>query len=278
MAKDITFKKKIVRMIKLDFFKDEDYYFTRKMYDELARIESGEIKKTTLNVEESYTYRIVYYTLKSKKKFIYSKIFEKNAITPEDRFDIIISVLENNIDSYYQNTLYKENNKTSMSDDDITELDEIYTFIQKDILGYDDENGTKKLPPLSKNVVLRLKGLHEGKLYENKKVKATNNNYSYQTIKQAFDFCKNTICNAFKQKRFRDDEHKCFYAIAIVSKKVVDIDYRKRMAEKRNKNLLIELEKNSSSYEENTNKKKEEVYGYTKKSNSKNRDRYKDFW
>lgn len=275
---DIDYREDIVDMIKLDFFKNKESRFTKRMYSELDRVESGNIKKTTLNDGERYTYKIVCFALKSKKKLICSKIFEKNATTLKDKFNIVISVLENCIDSYYRNAQYKESHKESMSREDIEDWDKLYKFIQKDILGYDDENGKKKLPPLSKGVVLRLKGLHEGKFYENKRVKATNNNYSYKTIKDAFDICKNTINNAFKQKRFRDDEHKCFYAIAIVSKKVEDIDYRKRMAEKRNKNLLIELEKNSSSYEENTNKKKEEVYGYTKKSNSKNRDRYKDFW
>ena len=144
---DEDYKNDIVRIIKSDFFKKEESRFTKKMYEELDRIESGNIKKTTLNDGERYTYKIVYCALKSKKKLICSKIFEKNATTLKDKFNIVISVLENCIDSYYQNTLYKENNKTSMSDDDITELDEIYTFIQKDILGYDDENGTKKLPP-----------------------------------------------------------------------------------------------------------------------------------
>lgn len=276
--KDTTYLERIVDMIKRDFFKDECYRFTKSMYNELSRVESGNIKKTSLNRKTGYTYEIVFNTLKAKKKFICSKIFEENAITPKDRFNIVISVLENNVDSYYRKTIYKENNKESMSEEDIEEFNKLYTYIQEEVLCLKKDKENKKYPPLSKNVVLRLKGLHSGKFYENKKVKATEKTYSYQTIKEAFALSLHSIHYAFDHRNFSDIEHKCFYAISIASKKIEEVDYRKREAEKRNKNLLIELEKNSSSYEENTTKKKEEVYGYTKKSNSKNRDRYKDFW
>lgn len=265
----------IEKMIRRDFFQNENSYLTKEMYDELARVESGDIKKTSLEVGESYTYRIVLLTLKAKKRLICSKIFEANETRASVRFGIVISVLENNIDSYYCKTLFKENNKEVMSTQDKEEFYNLYEYIQEKVLCL-KRGENEKFPSLSKNVVLRLKGLHCGKIYDNKKVKATKKNYSYKTIQDTFTICLPSIQRAFSQKRFRDIEHKCFYAIAIVSNKIEEVDNRIKQAEQRKNSLLIELEKKSSLYE-NTNKK-EEVYGYTKKSDSKNRDRYKDFW
>ena len=56
-------------------------------------------------------------------------------------------------------------NKKTMTKKEIKEWDELYQYIKKDILQYDDN---KKLP---KWFVLRLKGLNQGKFCANNNIK-----------------------------------------------------------------------------------------------------------
>ena len=112
-----------------------------------------------------------------------------------------------------------------MSKEESQDWEELYFYVKDNIMGYD------KNQALSKNMVLRLKGLLTGKFIENKNIK-DNSNYSYKTILATFKYCRSDIDRAFRTKSFQDESHKFNYALVIVEKNINTVHMKMKGIEK----------------------------------------------
>lgn len=114
--------------------------------------------------------------------------------------------------------------------------DELYTYVKKNIMGYDENQA------LSSTMVLRLKGLLTNKFIENNNIISTAN-YSYETILNTFKFCYPEINKALRTNSFHDEQHKFNYLLKIVEKNINTVYVRMRNAQKAKeeaKNTTIE--------------------------------------
>lgn len=115
----------------------------------------------------------------------------------------------------------KKTNK--MSPQELEAWNALYQYVKDEILKYDQSQS------LSKEMVLRLKGLSSGQVYASGKQKALAN-YSYETILNTFKYCQSDIQRVFRNVTFRDEMHKFNTVIKIVEKHVNDVYIRmKRM-------------------------------------------------
>lgn len=121
-----------------------------------------------------------------------------------------------------------------MSNEEIIEFDELYNYVKKQVLKYDDSQN------LPSRIVLRLKGLKKGKYIETLKQK-DNANYSYKTILYTFQICKPQIDYALNNIDFKDENHKVNYIIKIVESNVNDVYIRLKKAEEQ-KTKIKELD------------------------------------
>lgn len=103
--------------------------------------------------------------------------------------------------------------------------DELYTYVRKNIMGYDDNQA------LSSTMVLRLKGLLTNKFMENGKIEASAN-YSYETILNTFKYSSLDIQRALRTNNFKDESHKFNYILKIVEKNINTVYVRMKNAEK----------------------------------------------
>lgn len=136
-----------------------------------------------------------------------------------------------------------------MTKQEIEEWDELYEYVKKDILGYDEKLA------LPKNLVLRLKGIKEGKFIANKKTKALGD-YSFKIILMTFKINKYEIVNALSDKsKFKDESHMMNYMMAIIEKKINDTYSRLNRLEKsqeKGENLEITTSENKAEYKQKT--------------------------
>lgn len=127
---------------------------------------------------------------------------------------------------------------------------ELYEYVQKEILGYTD----MKLP---RNLVLRLRGLREGKFMANKKCKPLGD-YEYRTILLTFKMYKYEIVTAIgNQDKFKDENHKVNYLMAIVESKINDIQIKLNKTKKtEEKAEILDIENNTNkvTYKSKTKK------------------------
>ena len=115
--------------------------------------------------------------------------------------------------------------KHTMSEKEKEDFDNLYQYVKKEIMGYDENQS------LSKKMVLRLKGLSTSKFIENKNIKSMSN-YSYDVILSTFKFCAPKIKNAIYYKSFKNDMNKFNYILAIVEENINDVYIRiKRLNE-----------------------------------------------
>ena len=124
-----------------------------------------------------------------------------------------------------------------MSKEESQDWENLYYYVKSNIMGYDDNQA------LSKNMVLRLKGLLTGKFIENKNIK-DNSNYSYKTILATFKYCHSDIQKAFRTKSFQDESHKFNYALVVVEKNINTVYIKMKNVEKAKeeaKNLTVEM-------------------------------------
>lgn len=112
----------------------------------------------------------------------------------------------------------------TMTEQEKIDWDNLYQYVKK-ILDYDD---TMVLP---KFVVMRLKGLSEGKYYANKKTKSMAQ-YDYKTIYLTFVYCKDKIQKALQTKSFTSEQNKFNYIMAIVENNINDVVIKLRNAKK----------------------------------------------
>lgn len=115
--------------------------------------------------------------------------------------------------------------KKKMSKEESQDWEELYYYVKDNIMGYDENQS------LSKNMVLRLKGLMTGKFIENKNIK-DNSNYSYKTILVTFKYCYSDIQKAFRTKSFQDESHKFNYALVIVENNINNVYMRMKNIQK----------------------------------------------
>lgn len=103
---------------------------------------------------------------------------------------------------------------------------DLYEYVKNEILKYDEK---MKLPRL---LVLRLKGLKNGKFIANKNTTALGD-YTFNIILMTFKINKFDIINALANKnKFKDESHMINYMMAIVESKLNDTVERIKKAEK----------------------------------------------
>ena len=128
--------------------------------------------------------------------------------------------------------------------------DELYHYVKKEILLYDDAQS------IPSSFVLRLKGLTKGKYLENKKTE-DKANYSYQIILYTFQICKPSIMKALNYKTFENEQNKFNYICKIVENNVNDVYIRVKNSKKVEDNIN-NLDTNILSHEKGKYKKKTE--------------------
>lgn len=121
---------------------------------------------------------------------------------------------------------------TKMTEEEIEDFDELYHYIRKEIMGYDDEQ------TLSRYFVLRLKGLAEGKFISNKKEKSYGS-YSYKTILYTFKIGKAKIFKAFASVPIKDEGHKINLIMMIIEREINDVVDRVRKVNESNRKMKV---------------------------------------
>ena len=111
-----------------------------------------------------------------------------------------------------------------ITDKEKQEFDKLYQYVKK-LLGYDESMA------LPKFMVMRLKGLKDGKFIANNKT-TTMANYDYNTILLTFMFCKDKIQQALQSKKFTSEQNKFNYILAIVNNNINDVVIRMKNAKK----------------------------------------------
>lgn len=101
---------------------------------------------------------------------------------------------------------------------------DLYQYIKKDIFEYD----TQKLPNY---MVLRLKGLKEGKFIANTKVKSMAN-YEFNHILYTFKINKIKIKEIVKSDRYKNEQHKFNTIMLIIEREINDVVDRLENAKK----------------------------------------------
>lgn len=146
-----------------------------------------------------------------------------------------------------------------MTDKEKQEFDKLYQYAKK-ILGYSDDMA------LPKFMVMRLKGLSEGKFYANHKTKSMAN-YDYNTIYLTFIYCKDKIQRALQTKNFTSEQNKINYIMAIVENNINDIVIRLKNAKKNEQKIhkmeVVDYEikvKKQSQSNSNSNKTDSETF------------------
>ena len=99
--------------------------------------------------------------------------------------------------------------KKHLSQEDKLYWIELYEYVRKNVMGYDENQS------LSKNMVLRLKGLPNNKFMANNNIDDTAN-YSFQTILNTFKFCMPDIQKVLRNSFFKYENHKFNYILKIV--------------------------------------------------------------
>jgi hypothetical protein len=118
------------------------------------------------------------------------------------------------------------------------DFDKLYQYVKK-ILGYSDDMA------LPKFMVMRLKGLKDGKFIANNKTKSKAS-YDYYTIYLTFIYCKDKIQKALQTKKFANEQNKFNYIMAIVENNINDVVIRlknvKKVEEKIEKTKMVDYE------------------------------------
>lgn len=136
-----------------------------------------------------------------------------------------------------------------MTEQEIKDWKELCSYVKKDILKYDD---SIKFP---KFLILRLKGLKNGKFMANNKTEPLAN-YTFSEILLTFKANKIYLDNILKNdQKFKDEKHKINYIMTIIESKITDIALRYRRVEDsklRGENIEIHTNNNKSEYKSRT--------------------------
>lgn len=118
--------------------------------------------------------------------------------------------------------------KEQLNKQDKLEWDELYKYVRGNVMGYDE---TMMLPSW---IVLRLRGLRHGKLYDNNKTKDYAK-YPFSTILYTFKACAPEIKSALDNKHFDNERHKFNYVMKIVEGKLNDVALRLKAVQRAEK-------------------------------------------
>ena len=121
-----------------------------------------------------------------------------------------------------------------MSKQEKEKWDELYEFVRVKVLGYDENQS------LSKNMVLRLKGVLNGKFMANNSTE-DNANYSYDVVINTFKYSMPDIQRALNSVSFADEGHKFNYIMRIVDSNLNTVYMRMKRAEKVKKEAIKEV-------------------------------------
>lgn len=143
-----------------------------------------------------------------------------------------------------------------MTEQEKEDWNELYEYVKLDVLGYMD----KKIP---QSLVLRLKGLSEGKFMANKYTKPMAN-YSFKQILTTFKLHKFEITNGFKnnEKTFKDENHKINYMMVIIEKKINDVVDKMNRVEKskvQGENVEVNANEEKAEYKTKTKEVKSNI-------------------
>lgn len=124
-----------------------------------------------------------------------------------------------------------------MTDEELKQWDELYCYVRDEVLKYDEVSG-KKFP---KEMILRLKGLHEGKFMANNNIKSLGS-YGFDVILMTFKFSKLDIIIAMKNVEIKDETHMINLVMKIVERNInTVVDKLKMKKETERKILNVEL-------------------------------------
>ena len=140
-----------------------------------------------------------------------------------------------------------------MTEEEKMVWDELYTYVRKNVMGYDDNQA------LSSTMVLRLKGLLTNKFIENNNIQSTAN-YSYETILNAFKYSSLDIQRALRTNNFKDEMHKFNYILKIVEKNINTVYVKMKNAQKAKeeaKNTTVEAQTHTGAEFKPREKKKD---------------------
>ena len=138
----------------------------------------------------------------------------------------------------------------------------LYEYVKKEILEYTDD---MQLPRF---MILRLRGLRNGKFMANKNSKPMAN-YDYNTILLTFKACKYDILRYTKQGIFKDEQHRFNYIMVIIENNINDIVMRLKNVKRQEKKIdIIDIE----------TIQRDETAEYTRKSKEATNKRLDDLW
>ena len=136
---------------------------------------------------------------------------------------------------------------------------ELCDYVAKSIMGY-DENQT-----LSKDMILRLRGLKTGQYMANKNAPSMAH-YPYEIILLTFKYVKqHELDSILQSKKFNDDKHKFNYILKIIDSNINTVYNKiKKIKEEQNRvdNIeVVELPNYNNQYEKkNLNKNFEKFW------------------
>lgn len=151
----------------------------------------------------------------------------------------------------------KEPSKT-MTEKELQDWDALYMYVRNNVLHYDEN---QKMP---KYMVLRLKGMTEGKFISNRNIK-TEANYSYDIVLMTFKYCATKINNIVRTKSFDNERHKFNYIMAIIESNINDVYTKVKNMERSKESAMVHAENAESvsvvEYKPtNDNKKKQKKF------------------
>lgn len=91
--------------------------------------------------------------------------------------------------------------------------EQLCEYVKTNIMGYDENQ------KLSKYMILRLRGLHDGKFMANKAVESLAH-YSYDIILLTFKYVKPRIDYKLKENNFADDQHRFNFVMKVVGENI----------------------------------------------------------
>lgn len=127
--------------------------------------------------------------------------------------------------------------KKKMTEKEKQDWESLYMYVKSKIMGYDNDQA------LSKNMVLRLKGLLTNKFMENNNIEDTAN-YSYEVVLNSFKYSYPDIQRVFNSMNFVDETHKFNVVLKIVERNINTV-YMKmknvKRAKEEAKNIMVDI-------------------------------------
>jgi hypothetical protein len=138
-----------------------------------------------------------------------------------------------------------------MTQEEKDNWNELYQYIKKDIFEYDI---SQKLPTY---MILRIKGLKEGKFIANKNIKSMAN-YEYPHILYTFKINKMKIKQIIKSQDFKNEQHKFNTIMILIEKEINDVVNRLKQvikSDEKMENMKLNNITHESAEYKNKNKK-----------------------